>query len=89
MLSSCYGYLLSLCFAFTAAAYNTTYLNGTSNPVVTVKNGSYIGIHNSAFNQDFFLGLPYAQVCHSTQHMIFTYLSSHQSMIYGFESLKA
>lgn len=30
-------------------------------PRATVKNGTYNGIHNSEFNQDFFLGIPYAQ----------------------------
>lgn len=29
---------------------------------VALKNGSYTGVHNSAYNQDFFLGIPYAQV---------------------------
>jgi hypothetical protein len=33
-----------------------------STPVAAVKNGSYFGLHNSEFNQDFFLGLPFAQV---------------------------
>jgi hypothetical protein len=33
-----------------------------STPVAVVKNGSYLGLHNSEFNQDFFLGLPFAQV---------------------------
>ncbi|KAL4983318.1 Alpha/Beta hydrolase protein [Aspergillus falconensis] len=32
-----------------------------SSPTVTVKNGTYIGKHNANFNQDFFLGIPYAQ----------------------------
>ncbi|KAK4148958.1 hypothetical protein C8A00DRAFT_19298 [Chaetomidium leptoderma] len=35
--------------------------NGTASPVVNVKNGSYAGIHSSEYNQDFFLGMPYAQ----------------------------
>jgi hypothetical protein len=35
---------------------------GKQAPVVTVKNGSYVGVHNSYYNQDFFLGVPYAQV---------------------------
>lgn len=30
-------------------------------PHVTVRNGTYEGIHNPHFNQDFFLGIPYAQ----------------------------
>ncbi|PQE23748.1 carboxylesterase family protein [Rutstroemia sp. NJR-2017a BBW] len=34
---------------------------GKQAPVVTVKNGSYVGVHNSYYNQDFFLGVPYAQ----------------------------
>ena len=31
-------------------------------PVVTVKNGSFSGVYNPTYNQDFFLGIPYAQV---------------------------
>lgn len=30
-------------------------------PVVNLKNGSYYGVHNSQYNQDFFLGIPFAQ----------------------------
>ncbi|KAI0125499.1 carboxylesterase [Xylariales sp. AK1849] len=33
----------------------------SSTPTVTVRNGSYTGIYNAAYNQDFFLGMPYAQ----------------------------
>ncbi|KAG7429156.1 Lipase 1 [Fusarium oxysporum f. sp. raphani] len=33
----------------------------TRPPTVTVKNGTYIGTHSSSYNQDFFLGIPYAQ----------------------------
>ncbi|KAK3292126.1 Alpha/Beta hydrolase protein [Chaetomium fimeti] len=36
--------------------------NSTAPPVVAVKNGSYAGIHSAEYNQDFFLGMPYAQV---------------------------
>jgi len=32
-----------------------------SAPTVTVKNGSYTGVHNPTYNEDFFLGIPYAQ----------------------------
>lgn len=32
-----------------------------NSPVVQLRNGSYYGTHNSAYNQDFFLGMPYAQ----------------------------
>jgi hypothetical protein len=34
----------------------------SSSPVVTVRNRSYSGIYNPTYNQDFFLGIPYAQV---------------------------
>ncbi|OKL59938.1 hypothetical protein UA08_04862 [Talaromyces atroroseus] len=30
-------------------------------PTVTAKNGSYYGLYNSEYNQDFFLGMPYTQ----------------------------
>ncbi|KAF2726003.1 carboxylesterase family protein-like protein [Polychaeton citri CBS 116435] len=30
-------------------------------PTVHLKNGSYTGVHNSHYNQDFFLGVPFAQ----------------------------
>jgi hypothetical protein len=36
--------------------------SGASTPVATVKNGSYSGLYSSGYNQDFFLGIPYAQV---------------------------
>lgn len=35
-----------------------------SKPTVTVKNGTYYGVHNSEFNQDFFLGMPFAKASH-------------------------
>ncbi|KAF4636355.1 hypothetical protein G7Y89_g1727 [Cudoniella acicularis] len=37
------------------------YFSNASRPMVTVKNGTYAGIHSSAYNQDFFLGIPFAQ----------------------------
>ena len=30
--------------------------------VVVLKNGSYSGVYSPGYNQDFFLGIPYAQV---------------------------
>lgn len=30
-------------------------------PTASTNNGSYYGIHNAAYNQDFFLGIPFAQ----------------------------
>lgn len=38
-------------------------LRPRSSPIVTVKNGSYEGIYSSEYDQDFFLGMRYAQVC--------------------------
>lgn len=32
-----------------------------SSPIATVRNGTYAGIHSESYNQDFFLGMPYAQ----------------------------
>ncbi|RLN53789.1 hypothetical protein BBJ29_004502 [Phytophthora kernoviae] len=36
-------------------------VSATDPPTVTVKNGSYYGAYQSNYNQDFFLGMPYAQ----------------------------
>lgn len=44
--------------------YSDPRLRPSSNPVVTVKNGSYGGVHSPEHDQDFFLGMRYAQVCH-------------------------
>ena len=51
--------LLSLCAPSLVAAIPTS---RTTAPTVTVKNGSYAGVHNTYYNQDYFLGIPYAQV---------------------------
>jgi hypothetical protein len=32
-------------------------------PTATVKNGTYAGVRNAKYGQDFFLGMPFAQVC--------------------------
>jgi hypothetical protein len=32
-------------------------------PTATVKNGTYAGVYNANYKQDFFLGMPFAQVC--------------------------
>ena len=32
-----------------------------SSPTVAVRNGTYAGVRSSTYNQDFFLGIPYAQ----------------------------
>lgn len=30
-------------------------------PTATVQNGTYVGVHSPSYNQDFFLGMPYAK----------------------------
>ena len=30
-------------------------------PIATIRNGSYYGTHSSTYNQDYFLGIPFAQ----------------------------
>lgn len=35
--------------------------SGESVPTVTVRNGTYTGVHSTTYGQDFFLGMPYAQ----------------------------
>lgn len=32
-----------------------------SAPTVQTRNGTYTGVHSSEYNQDYFLGIPYAQ----------------------------
>lgn len=88
MLSLSYGYLFSLGVALASAASNITSNVDPSSPIVTVKNGSYIGVHNSAYNQDFFLGIPYAQVCLPAYHVICADSFSHRLVICALESLK-
>jgi hypothetical protein len=34
---------------------------GSNAPTVTVKNGTISGVHSSTYNEDFFLGVPFAQ----------------------------
>lgn len=38
----------------------------TSQPTVTVKNGTYVGVYNKHYGQDHFLGIPFAQASHQT-----------------------
>ncbi|KAI4849197.1 alpha/beta-hydrolase [Aureobasidium sp. EXF-8845] len=53
--------LLSLAVSVTSAAPSLLRRAPTGAPVVNLKNGSYYGVHNSQYNQDFFLGIPFAQ----------------------------
>lgn len=34
---------------------------GSCSPKVNLTNGTYMGVHNKQYSQDFFLGIPYAQ----------------------------
>lgn len=43
---------------------DTAVRQAISSPVVTVKNGSYEGLYSAEYDQDFFLGMRYAQVNH-------------------------
>jgi hypothetical protein len=45
-----------------AVAAAPSYGNGTAAPTVTVRNGTYSGVFSPEYDQDFFLGLPYAKV---------------------------
>lgn len=48
----------------TAASLPTSYyprVAGSAAPAIKVRNGTYTGVHSEEFNQDFFLGIPYAQ----------------------------
>lgn len=46
----------------TTAAAAVLLQNPTSDaPAVTLKNGSYYGVHLTSYNQDYFLGMPFAQ----------------------------
>ena len=44
----------------TATASIAPRQTNSSAPLATTKNGTLIGRHNAAYNQDFFLGIPYA-----------------------------
>ncbi|GMF26793.1 unnamed protein product [Phytophthora lilii] len=44
-----------------AAALLLVSASATDPPTVTIKNGSYYGAHQETYNQDLFLGMPYAQ----------------------------
>ena len=54
------GIALCLCLAIAAKANGG---NGQSygSPTAQIKNGTYTGVHSAEYNQDFFLGMPYAQ----------------------------
>lgn len=44
------------------ASFGTsTPVQGAAEPTVSVKNGTYSGVHSTVYRQDFFLGIPYAK----------------------------
>ncbi|KAG9965486.1 alpha/beta-hydrolase, partial [Aureobasidium melanogenum] len=53
--------LLSLLVSAASAAPSLLRRAPANAPTVNLKNGSYYGVHNSQYNQDFFLGIPFAQ----------------------------
>ena len=44
-----------------AAAASPVPDGGLTSPTAVVKNGTYKGVHSAGYNQDFFLGVPFAQ----------------------------
>ncbi|KAL9620145.1 MAG: hypothetical protein Q9160_005260 [Pyrenula sp. 1 TL-2023] len=44
-----------------AASHVTSQSNETTTPTAATLNGTYQGVYSSTYNQDFFLGVPYAQ----------------------------
>jgi hypothetical protein len=55
---------LSAALLSLSALGSTTPLNFTHNPhspTATIRNGTIIGLHSASYNQDFFLGVPFAQ----------------------------
>lgn len=61
---SCSQLLAGLGFGFLTLVQGRA-CDSKGKPTVTVKNGTYYGVHNTAFDQDFFLGMPFAKVCKS------------------------
>jgi carboxylesterase type B len=51
--------VLLVCSATVALTQNPLTRSGV--PTVTILNGTYTGVHSSSYNQDFFLGIPFAQ----------------------------
>ncbi|KAJ9649718.1 hypothetical protein H2201_001863 [Coniosporium apollinis] len=55
--------LVVLAFAYAVAAGTPHHQGGKGNrqPYVRVRNGTYSGVYSAEYDQDFFLGIPYAQ----------------------------
>jgi len=44
-----------------SSSSGSTTSSGSAAPSATIKNGTVVGVYNPEYNQDFFLGVPYAQ----------------------------
>lgn len=53
--------MLALAISFLAVWATAHAVPTKSAPTVKVLNGTYVGTRNTQYNQDFFLGMPYAQ----------------------------
>jgi carboxylesterase type B len=53
--------LFAALLAVAGAAPNSPRHYGSNTPSAHIKNGTLTGVHSSSYNQDFFLGVPYAQ----------------------------
>ncbi|KAK1541710.1 carboxylesterase [Colletotrichum paranaense] len=54
-------YFLATVLYLSAPVWSAAIRGRDNGPVITVKNGSYTGIHSAEYGQDFFLGMPYAK----------------------------
>ena len=52
---------LATIFATLANAFPTSLSLRAGQPTVTIRNGTILGLHSSTYNQDMFLGVPFAQ----------------------------
>lgn len=59
LLSSCVAF--ALCASASVLPVRVLARAPSGAPVASTKNGSYYGTHNPTYNQDFFLGVPFAQ----------------------------
>ena len=56
------AWLLNLALLCASSTYAfPAHSTRSSSPTVTVKNGTIAGLHSSTYNQDMFLGVPFAQ----------------------------
>lgn len=56
-----YFLLLLLASSVSSLPHAASSTNGTASPIAVTLNGTYQGVYSSTYNQDFFLGVPYAQ----------------------------